>query len=213
MLPSLGAFINSKLFKFFVLVVVPFLLGMALPHVQTVKNEHLGSPSLQSIDNDTLNSSAFEAEVNIPENVNSVFPIAKYFSVWPLVSFNDPQLCFADNGSYVAYTNGPSIQATISWTVEVNGKKVSVDDSTASCVPVQLNQKVAYRWEGQVFFLINRNESLGKVSVAPSTLTYHKFECDYGILQGIALIPAIYLFFWYPFFGIWKKIEKGWKEQ
>ena len=40
--------------------------------------------------------------------------------------------------------------------------------------------------------------------VVPNTDTYHVFAFDYGVLQGLSLIPAPYILVWYPLFGIIK---------
>ena len=213
-LDQLGKIIERKELKIIILLVIPFVYGLWLPHVETVKNEHAGSHGLESSNgNNSLDFKSVRGEVSVPSDVNTVFPIAKYLSFWPLVSFRNPEICFEDNGSYVAYTNGTKLSANVDWTVDFNGKNVTLEQNSSNCTAVNFGQKFNYTWTGKLFFLIGKNESLGNVIVVPDTKTYHKFDYDYGILQGLVLIPALYLFFWYPIVGIINKIENGWKEQ
>ncbi|MFN7990785.1 MAG: hypothetical protein U0R44_01365 [Candidatus Micrarchaeia archaeon] len=211
MIRRAAALLESRLLKVIVFVILPFLYGFSLPHVQAV-SDNLASPSLIG-NNSGLTFKATEGQVSIPDGINSIFPLAKYFSFWPLVSVDDPYICFEDNGSYVTYTNGTKLPAAITWDVDFNGRNVTIPQNSVNCTPIEFNQKFRYAWTGRLYFLIGRNETLKNVSVVPLTNTYHSFDYDYGVLQGLALIPALYLFFWYPMFGIWRKIEKGWKEQ
>jgi hypothetical protein len=212
---ALRRFLGRKEVKVLILVLIPFIYGYMLPHTQTLRSENLRSPTLTDTENGSvLDFQSVQGTVGLPDGVNSIFPLGKYLSIWPLVSFNDPQLCFEDQGSYVQYTNGTRLPAEIEWDVALdNGSVVHVSQDSVNCSPIEFGRKFSYRWEGKLFFLINRNESLGNVSVVPDASTYHQFEYDYGVLQGLALIPALYLLVWYPLFGIIRKIEKGWKEQ
>ncbi len=208
---QLEAVVSSKAFKLLILLALPFVYGFMLPHTQAVTSEGLNSPTLSS--NGSLDFKSVQGEVGVPDSVNSIFPLAKYFSFWPLVSFNDAQMCFEDNGSYVSYANGTRLPASIVWTVDLNGNNITVLPYSENCTAVPFGHSYTYKWVGQVYFLIPSNDSLSQVQVAPITNTYHTFQYDYGILQGLVLIPVIYLVFWYPLFGIWRKIDKGWKEQ
>ncbi len=208
---QLKALVGSRAFKLRVLVLLPFAYGFMLPHTQLVTSEGLNSPTLSS--NGSLDFKSVQGEVGVPDSVNAIFPLAKYFSFWPLVSFNNAQMCFEDNGSYVSYVNGTRLPASIVWSVDLNGNNVTVLPYSENCTAVPFGHNFTYQWLGQLYFLIDKNDSLNQVQVIPVTNTYHRFQYDYGILQGLVLIPVVYLVFWYPLFGIMRKIEKGWKEQ
>ncbi|HSB47166.1 MAG TPA: hypothetical protein VLD37_04065 [Candidatus Bilamarchaeum sp.] len=206
-------FIERKEFKILVLLVIPFLYGLVLPHKELIVSGGAGSPGEGGLQNDTsLDYNSVQVET-VPGEVNSVFALGKYLSFWPLVSFSDPEICFEDNGSYVAYPNGTKITAAIIWNITVGNRSIELQQGQRACEAVAFGHNVSYRWVGKLFFLVETNESAGGVKVVPQTSTYHRFGYDYGILQGIALIPAFYLLFWYPLIGILKKIDKGWKEQ
>lgn len=208
-------FLENKLLKALVFIVLPFVYGFMLPHTETLYSAPINSSSLTSGENGTrLDYKTLHDQVTVPDTINSVFPLAKYFSFWPLASFSDPKLCFQDSGSYVSYTNGTPLIGTIEWNVSVeNITTVTVAQNSVNCTDVTFGAQYEYTWQGDLYFLINRNASLGDVSVVPMTSAYHSVQFDYGILQGVVFIPALYLFFWYPIFGIIKKIDKGWKEQ
>ncbi len=208
---GLMAVIESKPLKIAVLVLLPFIYGFMLPHSQVVTSEGLASPTLAN--NGSLDFRSVQGEVGVPDSVNSIFPLAKYFSFWPLVSFNDAQMCFEDNGSYVSYKNGTLLPASLEWSVNLNGENLTVNPYSENCTAVEIGHAYNYTWVGKLYFLIEKNASLSDVEVVPATNTFHRFEYDYGILQGMVLIPVVYLVFWYPLFGIIRKIEKGWKEQ
>jgi hypothetical protein len=207
-------FIQGKEIKILILIVIPFLYGFILPHRETISSAALGSPVEASLQNDTTLDYSEVQVGSSPSEVNSVFALGKYLSFWPLVSFNNPEICFEDNGSYVAYPNGTRITAAIIWNISMSDNtSIGLQQNQQACEKVAFGHNVSYRWVGQLFFLVNKNDSAEGVKVVPQTNTFHRFEYDYGILQGIALIPAFYLLFWYPFIGILKKIEKGWREQ
>jgi hypothetical protein len=203
--------IENKALKFAVLVLLPLAYGFMLQHTQTVTSGSLATPTLSS--NNSLDFQSVQGEVGVPDSVNAIFPLAKYFSFWPLVSFRNAQMCFEDNGSYVSYLNGTRLPASIEWSVDLNGQNVTVLPYSENCTPVEIGGTYNYTWVGDLYFLINQNSSLSDVRVFPVTRTYHSFEYDYGLLQGLVLVPVLYLVFWYPLFGIIRKIEKGWKEQ
>lgn len=209
--PSLGTVLESRPLKIAVLLLLPFLYGFMLPHSQMVTSEGLASPRLSN--NGSLDYRSVQGEVSLPDSVNSIFPLAKYFSFWPLVSFRDAQMCFEDNGSYVSYRNGTMLPASLEWSVSLNGKNLTVLPYSENCTGVEMGHPYNYTWVGRLYFLIDRNATLSDVAVVPATNTFHRFEYDYGVLQGLVLIPVVYLVFWYPLFGILRKIEKGWKEQ
>ena len=53
----------------------------------------------------------------------------------------------------------------------------------------------------------------GVATFVPQTTAYTSMTMDYGILQGLAMIPVAYLLVWYPLAGIKKKILDGIWEQ
>jgi hypothetical protein len=200
------------------LVVLPFLLGaVVLQHTE----EHQGTPLQNPAEIPTgyLQAAAYEfthesAFMQNPAQITSVFPLANYIDFAPLVSHGATRLCFQDLGSYVTYPNGTNSTPNFEWEVNVNNASVvSVQPSSTHCMPATVNGQYSFKWNAEFETAQFGTENLSRISFTPKIVIYPAVAMDYGILQGLAFIPAFFLFIFYPAAGIWKKVHRGFLEQ
>ncbi len=204
--------------RFFILVLLPFLIGaVVLPHQHMVKGDSLSTPAepkrnfsytLNYSFADTINESAhFEA-------IDSVFPFAEFISFYPMVRNSNPQACFEDQGSTITYPDGITIPLIFHWTINFNGQKnLTLNSASKVCTPVRFNEGFIYDYSATIpneyLNRPNPSNSPDVIKFSPKTIAYTRYTLDYGILQGVALIPACFLLVWYPLSGIVKMVQKG----
>ncbi|MBI5046504.1 hypothetical protein HZC07_02110 [Candidatus Micrarchaeota archaeon] len=203
------------LFRIFILLLLPFIVGTyLLPHTEIVSGNQLPSPSNKS---DVVNGNyAFSPDgLHFPSRVNTIFPLANYLNFEPFVTHPGVRLCFQDQGSSLNYSNGTVYDPTINWLILLNNRSLVVNSNGANCTSFDSIQQINYTWQAKLSLKSTNLSDLNSrlLFFSLKTTTYPEWEVDYGVLQGLSLISATYLFVYYPLFGIWKKIEKGLKEQ
>jgi hypothetical protein len=208
-----------KLFaRLFVLVMVPFFLGaFVVPHTELLRGEPLSRPS--TIPTSFLQIESYEfthvySVTQSPTAVNSIFPFSNYLRSYPAVSYGALQLCFQDNGSYLAYPNGTTVAPALSWNVALNNDSLlHVPYGEANCAEVSMNEAYSLTWDAAFPPGALGDANLSQVEFIPQVIVYPAMVMDYGILQGMVFIPAFYLFVFYPSAGIIRKIRDGMMEQ
>ena len=204
-------------YRIFLLVILPVLVGyFALPHTQTVDGMPLNAPSANpsAISNSMVYSFQTSAEMVESQKITTLFPLAGYLDFPPFVTHNGPLLCFEDNGSYLSFSNGTNQTPDFEWNVTLNNESaVRVGPNSYNCTAAKAGQDNNYNWYARINLPRGLNLSEVNVTFIPVTKTYPRIVMDYGLLQGLVLIPVAYLFIWYPAAGIIRKIKKGMEEQ
>ena len=195
------------------LVALPFLLGMyILPHAQYVSGSLLSTPDENKNATDVL-SYSFSADSHdnvLSQSVGSIFPLSGYLDFPPLVSHDRLQLCFQDNGSVIHLPNGTQIAPDLEWAIHINNDPpIRINTTTFACADVPKSGPMVYAWTAKINTGIDRESLNGTIIFDPATLTYPRVEMNYGLLQGMVLVPVFYLLIWYPLVGIWKKLHEG----
>ena len=199
------------------LVVIPFSLGMwVLPHTQAMDSQSLNSPAPGgSAGNSNLTFFGFAQHEDVtPDGVNAVFPLANYVDFPPFVSHDRLQECFADTGSRFVWKNSSDPVPDVAWTVSLdNGISLRVDSNSLNCTDVDLSQPVQYKWVATLSEPYVEPYMNGNLTLSQSIQAYPRIIMDYGLLQGLSMIPVFYLLIFYPAVGIWKKLNNGMLEQ
>lgn len=200
----------------FILLLIPFMLGaLVLPHTQVVNGTLLGSPQESELgDQISYSFNHTGSDIAVASNVNAIFPLANYLDFQPFVSHGSPELCFQDNDSYLVLTDGSKFQPDFFWIVDFNNEtELIVHPDGTNCTSVLTGQDNNYKWFASMAIPNNDSRFQGNITFVPVTLTYPRAMVNYGLLQGLVMIPVCYLFLWYPSAGIWKKLHKGLLEQ
>jgi hypothetical protein len=202
--------------RFLLLLILPFVLGAwVFPHTQSMDGQMLRSPH-ESVSGVEVSYSFTHSgmDITVPQRVNAIFPLADYLSFPPLVMHSQPMLCFQDNDSYLIFQDGGKLDPDFIWLVDFNNKtQLVVPPYGTNCTPADTGGQNAYKWYAKIVIPTNDPRFKGNVTFVPQTLTYPRIIMDFGLLQGLIMIPVCYLFIWYPAAGIWKKLHKGFLEQ
>jgi hypothetical protein len=202
--------------RFFLLIMLPFALGaFILPHTQPVDGQMLNSPS-EAVNGADISYSFRHSgnDIMVPQKVNAVFPLADYLSFPPLVNHYQPELCFEDNDSFLILGDGSKFDPEFAWIVNFNNRTdLIVTPDGVNCTQASTDGPNDYRWYAQMALPLNDSRFKGNLTFVPQTMTYPRIIMDYGLLQGLVLIPVSFLFVWYPAAGIWKKLHRGILEQ
>ena len=203
--------------RFFCLVALPFLLGLyVFPHSQYIDGRLLETPQANQSATPSFayNFSSASHSILLQQSVGSVFPLSDYLNVPPLVSRSGTQMCFRDNGSSFILPNGTQITAPLEWEIHVNSQPaLQLPADSMACADVPADMPVSYAWTAEINTGIDSGSLNGTIVFNPQTVTYPRMQMDYGLLQGLVMVPVFYLFIWYPLAGIWKKLHKGMLEQ
>ncbi len=205
-------------FRFCILVLLPFIFGFwVLPHITYANGQVLAAPSQnqsgasQSV---TYTFTQSNSTSPVPQSVNAIFPLADYLDFPPFVSHSDPLICFQDQGSYVILPDGSNMTPNFDWDVLFgNSTQLDVPANSVKCARAVPGQANSYIWHAKLDINLGDQNLTSNLTFVPKTTTYPRFVMDYGLLQGLVMIPVCYLFIWYPAAGIWKKIHKGMGEQ
>jgi hypothetical protein len=202
--------------RIFLLLVFPFILGaLVLPHTQYIDGTQLTAPSEnQSSSAGMLSYSFNHSEDTIGPALNALFPLANYLDFPPFVSQNRVQMCFADSGSGIILPNGTRLEPPFQWVIGINGRsEVRLDSNSVACSDINGNGKNSFSWNANISAGLSEKDLNSTLVFDPQTSTYPRHLIDYGLLQGLVMMPLFYLLVWYPAFGIWKKIRHGMQEQ
>ena len=195
------------------LIVFPFLLGFwVFPHNQFVRGSLQSSPNENASVSDVRSYSFSSASHSaaIAQSIGSAFPLAEYLDAPPLVSHNRLQLCFQDNGSTITLPNGTSLAPDLTWQVHVNNQSaITLAPGMFACTDISSTEPAYYVWTANVNTGLAPSAVNGTITFNPATLTYPRQVMEYGLLQGLVMIPLFYLVVWYPLIGIWKKLHDG----
>ncbi len=201
----------------FLLIIFPFIIGAYfLPHTQYMDGQVLDSPQeLRNSDELAYSFSSAAEEMSVPSKVNAIFPLADYLNFEPLVSHGQTELCYQDNDSYLVLGDGSLFDPEFSWLVEMDNNRTSltVEPEGTNCTAVEDWNSTRYKWYARMELPTDDPRFRGNVTFVPQTRTYPRVPMDFGLLQGLVMIPVAYLFVWYPAAGIWKKVHKGILEQ
>ena len=118
----------EKIFRLFLLIILPFLLGFWLiPHQHIINGESLSSPSEpQSNFSHTLLQYSYGQNLSESahfQQMGAIFPFAQYLNFYPLVQNLDPKVCFEDKGSTITYPNGIEVPVNFNWKINFNNAK------------------------------------------------------------------------------------------
>jgi hypothetical protein len=211
--------INRKHFaRFGILVLLPFLTGFWLiPHTAYTNGQLLGAPSENMSGGSSTVSYTFthsSTDMTLPSRVNAIFPLADYLDFPPFVTHRDPLICFQDTGSYVILPNGTTVSPNFDWDVYFGSSTIlDVPKNSVNCTVTKAGESNSYKWQAKLDINLGEQNLTQNMTFVPKTTTYPEFVMDYGLLQGLVLIPVCYLFIWYPAAGIWKKMHMGMIEQ
>jgi len=205
------------------LVLLPFIIGYwILPHSEIIKGDIQQTPveNVAKADDTILYSFNHDYDITTQNRIGSVFPFANFLDFPPFVAHRDLEICFADNGSFVTYPNGTKKNLDFSWKVNFNDRvNVTVEDESENCTRAAFDEKFNYIWKAYIpvdsvadCTYQGRPCTYSEISFTPRTVAYPRWSVQYGLLQGLVLIPAIYLFIWYPIAGIVKKVRHGMME-
>ena len=199
--------------RFLLLLALPFLLGLyVFPHAQYVDGSLLSTPSenQSAAPSFSYNFSSGGHTVLLQQSVGSIFPLSDYLNFPPLVSHDRTQLCFRDNGSSIILPNGTQITPALDWEITINGQPaLELPANSMACTDVPAGMKVSYAWSAEINTGIDSSSVNGTIVFNPQTTTYPRMQMDYGLLQGLVMVPVFYLLIWYPLAGIWKKLREG----
>ncbi len=199
--------------RFCVLILLPFLLGMyVFPHVQFINGQLLSTPLENRKATEVLSYTFNPAghDVIIGNSVANAFPLSNYLGFPPLVSHDRLQLCFQDNGSSIVLPNGTQITPSMQWRIYVNNNTpIILQPLMFACTEVTSKDQVVYAWSATVNTGLEPGTVNGTILFNPQTLTYPRQLMDYGLLQGLTMIPVFFLLVYYPIAGIWKKLRDG----
>jgi hypothetical protein len=198
------------------LILLPFFLGaFVLPHTQMMDGQMLGSPGeAKSGDEIAYSFSHPGNDLSVPQSVGAIFPLANYLDFPPLVSHGEPEICFQDNDSYLVLADGSKFDPEFQWIVDFNNKtQLIVMPDGVNCTKASASGQNDYRWFVNMAIPSDDPRFKGNITFVPQTMAFPRMIMDYGLLQGLAMIPVAYLFIWYPAAGIWKKLHKGMAEQ
>ncbi|VVC02707.1 Uncharacterised protein [Candidatus Bilamarchaeum dharawalense] len=204
-------------YRIFLLIILPLLVGyFVLPHTQVIDGTPLDAPVANPNDPTQNISYSFahsNEEVVGNQRISTLFPLAGYLDFPPFVSHSDPMICFQDEGSYLT-VNQSNQPPDVRWDVILNNQdKLTVKTYSTNCTHTKSDQNLSYGWYASIKLPPDINLSASNVTFTPKTKTYPRIIMDYGLLQGLILIPVAYLFIWYPAAGILRKIKKGFEEQ
>jgi len=198
-----------------VLVLLPFLVGaFLLPHTQPLTGQELRAPNETA---SGLNSITYAfvhdaSNAAVSRRISSIFPLAEYLDFPPFASHTNPAICFEDKGSYVMLPDNSTAVPSFQWHVLFNNATtLAVNPNSLNCTPIALGKEYEYSWTLQVGS-VDSNVS-GIATFVPQTDAYTTITVDYGMLQGLVMIPVAYLLIWYPAAGIRKKILEGFEAQ
>ena len=204
--------------RVFLLLLLPFFLGFyILPHGQAV----LGQPVEPFSGNRSAPASALlfnfthtqAAQAQFAQ-IESVFPLANYLDIYPLVAHQVTGICFQDVGSRIVLANGTAFYPDFYWNItRPSYPDVILQANSSSCTNATRAAPGEYSWSAQVPTNLSLEEFGDDSVFYADTRVQLQGEFQYGLLQGLAIIPAAYLFIWYPLFGIWRKIREGMKVQ
>ena len=208
---------RAQTLRLIILVVLPFVLGYyLLPHSQYMIGQDLGAPGASG-NNSTSSTYLFmhtEEETAIQQKISTIFPLAGYLDFQPFIYHKDPQICFSDSGSYLQFSDGSVSSPQYNWTVVMPQRPpITVQPYSTSCDPIVIGQQSSYRWNIQVGDVGVVPANVTNATFVPQTSAYTRLTMDYGVLQGLVMIPVAFLLVWYPLVGIRKKVEKGLMEQ
>ena len=202
----------SYALRFALLVLLPFMLGAyVLPHTQYLAGQALNTPSDAQGGASSSVTYAFVhngTDAFVTNKINTIFPLAEYLDFPPFVNHGSPSICFADNGSYLVLSDNSTTVPAYGWSVLFNSQpSITVQPFSVNCTPIVLGNQYSYSWR---LNLIDANTNVsGAATFVPQTSTRTRMAMDYGILQGLALIPVFYLLVVYPIVGLKRKILEG----
>ncbi|MBI5227799.1 hypothetical protein HY988_04390 [Candidatus Micrarchaeota archaeon] len=213
---------SPKLAKFtvriFVLIFLPFVFGaFILPHTQGVIDDQPLNPISNVSGPSYVLSEDRHGSINESTaltKINSIFPLSNYLGFPPFVYYRTHQICFEDRGSNVTYVNGTVYTRDFKWDVLFNkNTDIIVQTNSVSCTEINFNENFSITWRVNIPLSNNNLSEIKSLQFNPNARSYFDLVLDYGILQGLVMIPACYLLIFYPAAGIIKKIQKGMLEQ
>lgn len=208
---------NEKImfaFRLSLLVIMPFILGaFVLPHTIQVDGQPLGAPTENryvGFETVSYSSTHSQQDISTPSSINTLFPLAAYMDFPPFITHEKLQLCFQDNGSSLVLPNGSRLFPTFQWNINLNDQQtIILQPNSVSCVGMTEKQRVNYSWAATIDTGLQKQNLNGTITFYPQTYAFTRSVKNYGLLQGLAMIPVLYLIFWYPLAGIWKKMRDG----
>ena len=200
-------------FRAFFLLALPFLLGfLVLPHSQEVYGQPVDPfpGNRSSPAGFSFNFTHTQEAQSQFAQIESVFPLANYLNVYPLVSHRVTGICFQDIGSRIVLENGTTLYPDFYWNISrPSYPSIMVRANSTACTNASRAAPGDYSWAAQISTNLSREELGNNSSFYTDTRVQLQGEYEYGLLQGLAIIPAAYLFVWYPLFGIWRKLNEG----
>ncbi|MFH1095664.1 MAG: hypothetical protein V1728_05600 [Candidatus Micrarchaeota archaeon] len=98
--------------------------------------------------------------------------------------------------------------ANLSWSVRLDdGTTLPIREGLAACTEARSGQMHADWFAAPVLPFPGNLSEVAAFENTPNT--YVRVIMDYGILQGLAMIPAFFLVVYYPAAGIARKLKEG----
>ena len=203
--------------RLFLLVLLPFMLGaVVMPHTHDIQGVSLNAPS-DSMNGQGNVSYAFNQSQEMAQataSLSAIFPLANYLDSPPLISHGNLRACFEDTGSVLTLSNGTQLSPNFEWAIHLSdGRVVMLRANSSKCISIAQGNGETYAWTATVPTGLDSVDKNSTLTFMPQTNSYQLETMDYGLLQGLALIPVFYLFIWYPLAGIWRKLMHGMLEQ
>ncbi|MCX6772444.1 MAG: hypothetical protein NTV88_01590 [Candidatus Micrarchaeota archaeon] len=194
------------------LLILPFMLGaFVFPHTQLLEGSVLATPVENTQVSEVLSYSfsSSGSDIGTQNGIGSAFPLSSYLDFPPLVSHERLQLCFADNGTGLILSNGTAITPEMEWQIYLNNNTpILLKPGSFACADINRNEGAVYAWTAKITGL-DKSVLNSTITFNPATRTYPRVLVNYGLLQGLAMIPVFYLVVWYPLIGIWRKLHEG----
>jgi len=193
-----GKKLLSLAIRLMLLLVIPFVLGcFVFPHEFYAAGVPTGpqGPGMQA-----YSFSADSHRMLMEQSMGSVFPLYKYIDYVPFASKDMIEICVAGNGSEIALQNGMRLKPEQEWEIGNDGIGNSAGALACADVPATAESGLVRGGPGA---------SNTTITLTFASKMFPRYEVEYGILQGLVMIPVFYLLVYYPATEIWKKLHRG----
>ena len=192
---------SSIALRLALLVLLPFLLGcFVFPHEYYAEGMAISSP-ISGTREYVFSASSHQALME--KSMGSVFPLYKYVDYIPFVTRDVVEICAA-NESGLILQDGTRLEPEREW--GLGDSEGQGGDSGAFCADIPPSPHGAAAPE---IPNASTNASGSSIILSSASKAHPRFEVEYGVLQGLVMIPVFYLLIYYPATEIWKKLHHG----
>jgi hypothetical protein len=185
------------------LVLLPFVLGcFVFPHEYYAEGVAVGAAG-QGMQTYTFSSQSHE--ILMEKSMGSVFPLYKYIDYAPFVTRDMVEICAA-NVSDLALPNGTLLKPEMEWSI---GGSEGIENRNGAVFCADVPAESQLQPQGQGGANATNMTSGSTIAVSLASNAHPRYEVEYGVLQGLVLVPVFYLLVFYPATEIWKKLHRG----